>query len=271
MSSTVTANLRNLTEGLEWRGFLDGLRPDGSLGGWALLAADLDQPVALDLYICDLHISTTVTNRARDDVARLIDRTKPLIAGFAFNFADNTCDGAQTLLLLRRLATRETPLVIGQDIYVCIAGTEIRLPHRAASSSNIIDGSLILPALWRVVAGHLRADLAANPDRAIDQLEQEIVLRSSPLFAADWYTGTYGDVEASGLDPFEHFLRLGATLGRDAGPWFQTQAYLAAEPAAGTSGLNPLVHYELKGGSSWWPGQGKLATTQPGIAPDTPC
>ena len=76
-------------------------------------------------------------------------------------------------------------------------------------------------------------------------------LRSSRLFDADWYQARYGDVAGSGLEPAEHYLKIGAALGRDPGPGFSTRAYQAACRAAGYAetalGINPLVHFETTG------------------------
>lgn len=43
-------------------------------------------------------------------------------------------------------------------------------------------------------------------------------LQDSGAFDAEWYTRTYPDVLMSGMDPVEHFLWIGARLGRRSGP-----------------------------------------------------
>lgn len=43
-------------------------------------------------------------------------------------------------------------------------------------------------------------------------------LRRSGTFDADWYLKTYPDVQALGMDPIEHYLWLGARLGRRMNP-----------------------------------------------------
>ena len=77
------------------------------------------------------------------------------------------------------------------------------------------------------------------------------LLRASPLFDGDWYRARYGDVALSGLSPEQHYLRIGAALGRDPGPDFSTRAYLAdCRAALGMGALsraNPLVHFETEG------------------------
>ena len=42
-------------------------------------------------------------------------------------------------------------------------------------------------------------------------------LRASGQFDAEWYVKEYPDVAMSGMDPAEHFLWIGTTLGRTFG------------------------------------------------------
>ena len=52
-------------------------------------------------------------------------------------------------------------------------------------------------------------------------IEQEIrLIRSSGLFDDDWYRRTYGDVP-NGIDPLEHYLRVGVRLGRKPSELFE--------------------------------------------------
>ena len=77
--------------------------------------------------------------------------------------------------------------------------------------------------------------------------EQVRLLRPTSELHPAWYSATYPDVAASGLDPAVHYLRYGAAMGRNPGKRFNTRFYLAAHPDAAASGLNPLVHYALHG------------------------
>jgi glycosyltransferase involved in cell wall biosynthesis len=55
---------------------------------------------------------------------------------------------------------------------------------------------------------------------------QEIQLISdSGLFDAAWYAEKYPDVGLVGLDPLEHFLRIGIHAGREPGPLFDNKHY----------------------------------------------
>lgn len=68
-------------------------------------------------------------------------------------------------------------------------------------------------------------------------------LRASDLFDAEWYLREYPDVKALGMDPVEHYLWLGARLGRNPSPRFDARSYLAANLDVAEAGLNPLLHY----------------------------
>ncbi|MCJ7874833.1 rhamnan synthesis F family protein [Phaeobacter sp. J2-8] len=68
-------------------------------------------------------------------------------------------------------------------------------------------------------------------------------IAESKLFNRDWYLERFPDVAICGLDPAEHFLRIGARLGRDPGPDFSTRAYLEAHPEIASQTLNPLLHH----------------------------
>ena len=69
----------------------------------------------------------------------------------------------------------------------------------------------------------------------------------SEFFDADWYLARYPDVAMLGMDPAEHYLWLGARLGRDPSPAFSTRGYIAANPDVAAAGCNPLLHYVQQG------------------------
>lgn len=68
-------------------------------------------------------------------------------------------------------------------------------------------------------------------------------IRIDGTFDEKWYLNRYPDVGLVGIDPLEHFLRIGVQLGRDPGPDFSTSGYLKANPDVVSSGANPLYHY----------------------------
>jgi GT2 family glycosyltransferase/glycosyltransferase involved in cell wall biosynthesis len=97
------------------------------------------------------------------------------------------------------------------------------------------------------------------------------VLRRSALFDAEWYKRRFPDAEALGMDPAEHYLRIGARLGRDPSPSFDGAAYLAANPDVAAAGMNPLLHFELSGRAEARPLKGAApppAVSPPSVFPD---
>jgi len=69
------------------------------------------------------------------------------------------------------------------------------------------------------------------------------ILGRSPLFNAEWYRGRYPDIVAAGLDPLDHFIRLGGAEGRHPSEEFNSRWYLNQYPDIREAGLNPLLHY----------------------------
>jgi len=68
-------------------------------------------------------------------------------------------------------------------------------------------------------------------------------LHESDLFDASWYLSTYPDVVTLGMDPAEHYLYIGAYLGRLPSTSFNTVWYLDQYPDVYRAGMNPLLHY----------------------------
>ncbi|WP_144439996.1 hypothetical protein [Methylobacterium sp. AMS5] len=60
-----------------------------------------------------------------------------------------------------------------------------------------------------------------------------------PLFSKKYYYDRYKDVGSSGLDPFEHYMRIGYREKRQPHAFFEPDHYLDLRPGAG--GSNPLV------------------------------
>jgi hypothetical protein len=77
----------------------------------------------------------------------------------------------------------------------------------------------------------------------MDQTIAAEILRTSPLFDADWYRRAYPDVALLDMDPALHYVRYGAPLGRDPGPAFNTRFYLVATPGLAGTQVNPLLHF----------------------------
>ena len=69
-----------------------------------------------------------------------------------------------------------------------------------------------------------------------------LLVRQSDLFDAAWYLEKYPDVRAAGFDAATHYVRHGASEGRQPGPWFEPQRYI--ESVGDPSSIdNPLLHY----------------------------
>ena len=81
----------------------------------------------------------------------------------------------------------------------------------------------------------------------MDYAQQRALLQAWKLVHARWYERGYPDVVQTGLHPIDHYLRLGAAMGRNPSSHFDTRFYLDRNPSARASTLNPLVHYILHG------------------------
>ena len=62
--------------------------------------------------------------------------------------------------------------------------------------------------------------------RTLTESEKQIIMNSG-LFDSQWYSATYRDVAAAGLDPLEHFLRIGINWGRNPCRLFDSKHYLS--------------------------------------------
>lgn len=87
-------------------------------------------------------------------------------------------------------------------------------------------------------------------------------IRSSGLFDSKWYVDTYPDVRFAGVDPLEHYLLVGARLGRNPSAQFNSSEYLRRHGALTVTGENPLLHYirSLREDETDRPGIGTSAT-----------
>lgn len=64
-----------------------------------------------------------------------------------------------------------------------------------------------------------------------------------PLFCTSFYLNNNSDVANSGVNPLFHYLRRGAAEGRSPHPLFDSSYYLKQYPDVAKAGINPLVHY----------------------------
>lgn len=77
--------------------------------------------------------------------------------------------------------------------------------------------------------------------------DEQDALRNSGLFDEKWYLDQYPDVQMLGMDPLEHYLWVGAKIGRDPSPEFSSRGYLALHTDVADAGVNPLKHYVFQG------------------------
>lgn len=79
--------------------------------------------------------------------------------------------------------------------------------------------------------------------------EEREALRKSGLFDERYYLEQYPDVKMLGMDPVEHYLWIGTTLGRNPSAQFSTCKYLDWHKDVAAANINPLLHY-VKAGRS---------------------
>lgn len=96
------------------------------------------------------------------------------------------------------------------------------------------------------MAGIDRPD-ETRPDLLLRSVVGTVIEPVSLLFDTDWYSATYSDVAAAGLDPIRHFFDNGAREGRNPNPHFDTTWYLSVNADVAASRMNPFLHYLLYG------------------------
>ena len=69
----------------------------------------------------------------------------------------------------------------------------------------------------------------------------------SGLVHGGWYAATYPDVAATGLRASQHYVWIGARMGRDPNPHFRTRRYAEANGLTDEGAMNPLLHHVRHG------------------------
>ncbi|WP_167767252.1 glycosyltransferase [Jannaschia formosa] len=88
------------------------------------------------------------------------------------------------------------------------------------------------------------------------------LISESGYFDEKWYCSQYLDVKKTGIDPLEHYLRLGRILGRNPSPLFDSDFYVSEHEDHLGWQENPLVDYLTWGQEAGWkarPNQGRAA------------
>ena len=146
---------------------------------------------------------------------------------------------AEIAVLRADLAGRARQIAPLQSRLDALTAAHLEAGERAARSAGqgealaLLQGALTM----RLRQRDFGAEVLARQAEAVAQ---------SPLFDADWYRQRYlaGD---GGVDAARHYTALGAFLGHDPGPEFDTCAYCRANEDVAQAGVAALAHYELFG------------------------
>lgn len=96
--------------------------------------------------------------------------------------------------------------------------------------------------------GNLPSDIASHFRKKSRELRKKArLIEAAGLFDKAWYLSSYPDVASAGVDPVVHYLKYGASEGRDPSPAFDTLWYLETNPDVAQAGLNPLYHFARSG------------------------
>ncbi len=77
----------------------------------------------------------------------------------------------------------------------------------------------------------------------ISKIKKENQLDPISYFDASYYLSMYEDIKKIGVDPYEHYMKLGFKEGRNPNRWFETDYYLKANADVKAHGGNPFLHY----------------------------
>ncbi|MVW73290.1 glycosyltransferase [Bordetella sp. 15P40C-2] len=85
--------------------------------------------------------------------------------------------------------------------------------------------------------------LRVAPVTSLEVAEDKDLLGQSGLFDPEWYVRRYPDVKGFSGELIDHYLRHGASEGRDPGPNFSTSGYRFQYMEASTHNEVPAIHY----------------------------
>jgi hypothetical protein len=72
---------------------------------------------------------------------------------------------------------------------------------------------------------------------------EEVERTIGTIVDRDWYLSHHPDIEASGMDPLQHFVQFGLLEGRAPNRYFDGAWYLAHYADVAVAGVHPLLHY----------------------------
>jgi glycosyltransferase involved in cell wall biosynthesis len=96
-------------------------------------------------------------------------------------------------------------------------------------------------------AGDSPGSPAVERSSGLEDLAPSDVERIRTSFDEAYYLEQYPELQASGVDPFEHYMRVGWREGRNPSPCFSTNYYLMHSEDVVEAGANPFVHWVLRG------------------------
>lgn len=105
-----------------------------------------------------------------------------------------------------------------------------------------------LTKLLRTVGNHYKRlpwTNSTNVRTTRDDVTDRDLITQSQLFDAAYYLDRYEDLKSSDFsdDLAAHFLLSGGKEGRASSPYFDSSAYLKANPDVDPNTINPLIHY----------------------------
>lgn len=88
-----------------------------------------------------------------------------------------------------------------------------------------------------------KLNLIHHIKRLRNQWRASRLMKKSGMFGRDYYLEQNPELQETGSDPIDHYLREGVREGRNPNPLFDTVFYLHNNPDVAEDGVNPLVHY----------------------------
>lgn len=133
--------------------------------------------------------------------------------------------------------------------------------------ANILDdrekaSPTVATASQQAVSAEFAAGAGAPERSAGVSPDDRAAVLASPLFDEAWYVLHHPEVNASPLDPVDHFLQIGGALGYAPSADFDAGGYLRRYQDVADSGTNPLLHFirygEKEGRLAGRPGQAAI-------------
>lgn len=163
-------------------------------------------------------------------------------------------DAEHAAALDAALAARDAKNAAALDAALTARDAEHTAVSNAMLAVRDTDHATMLKIILAVSKRHHQAYLqAVHRMRATGQRTQARSLKRplattdkgdvEAIFDSDWYKGKYPDAGEGGLEPLDHFIRIGAAMRYDPSPLFDTGFYLTSNPDVATGGFNPLLHY----------------------------